>query len=188
MRACCRPGWSASGRSSKGLPSWWRGFSNVLELLSFSQRVVRVPGYISGALSTSWVSLLPSLAQSCGQELSVSLVWLLWGWSSGRSHVLLVAENKPDPKSLHLPALPLLSSCRLDTSCAEILCPNMLWFGFPVCWSLLHDKFMLNLPMTLNFVPSSLLPSPPTCPTLPSYLDSYIQFPSPIFHLLFGEV
>lgn len=30
-----------------------------------------------------------------------------------------------------------------------------------VCWTLSHDKLMLNLPTTLNFVPS-LLPSPPT--------------------------
>lgn len=41
-----------------------------------------------------------------------------------------------------------------------------------VCWNLLHDKFMLNLPMAFNFVPCSLLPSPPTCPICPSYLDS----------------
>lgn len=41
-----------------------------------------------------------------------------------------------------------------------------------VSWSFLRDKFRPNLPVPLNFVLSSLLPSPSTCPICPSHLDS----------------
>ena len=123
--------------------------------------------------------------QACEQEVSIGVVSLLWGWSSRRlsdwTQVTwkLVAENELEPRLLHILALTNAFAQVLQAGILPLLqtyvqtCHGLdLPLLRTVCWSLPRDKFILNLPKTLNFVLSSAFPSPPTCPICLSYLDS----------------
>lgn len=147
-------------------------------------RVVRITGYISGALSTSCVSMLPSLTQTCGRELGVSMFSLLWGWSSHRlrdwaTSSLWQRTNLNQSHCLFLLCLhQWLCSGPADwnTSRAENLCPNMSWFGFPATEICLLGPLTWQVyaksSYSFELCPLFLAPFPTNRPICPSCLDS----------------